>query len=94
MNVGQMRSRISFEEMDATGPTWNPWLERWAEVVGLDSDTYKVRCRYVPGLDENKHRIIFQDIVLEIRSVVDVEQRHHELDILAVRPLPNGPLRG
>lgn len=51
--------------------------------------TYTVRMRYVAGLTP-RHRLLYDGRVFNIRSVVDVEERHRETVLVCTEGLNNG----
>lgn len=56
--------------------------ERWTAQQVMPETTHRVRIRYRPGLTA-AHRLKFGDRILHIDSVVDPQERHRELEILA-----------
>jgi SPP1 family predicted phage head-tail adaptor len=51
--------------------------------------TYAIRLRYMPGLTP-RNRILYDGRTFNIRSVVDVEERHRELVVTCTEGLNNG----
>ena len=92
------------EERDKQGgivSSWTTIAHRWASVVPLSgreywsaqqvqSDvTHKVQLRYLEGLtSKDRLRLLHSQRVLNIQSVLDVDERHREMQLMCVEVVP------
>ncbi len=96
--------RIADHERDKHGgikPSWTTIALRWASVVPLNgreywsaqqvqSDvTHGVEMRFFEGLtSKHRLRLLHSQRVLNIKSVIDVEERHREMQLMCVEVVP------
>ena len=92
------------EERDKQGGIVSSWTtigQRWASVVPLSgreywsaqqvqSDvTHGVTMRYLEGLtSKHRLRLLHSQRVLNIQSVLDVDERHREMQLMCVEVVP------
>lgn len=96
--VGKGKDPVTKE----TRETWQDVATVWAAVEPLRGREYfqameteseavtRVRIRYRPGVT-NEMRVQYGDRILYIQGVIDVDERHRELQLMCVENDPAGP---